>query len=91
MPVKGNTRVSDIRKYILGKFPIYEADEKKTTTIEIANLDGMTYLNTVEDNSIDLVLTDPPYIISRDSGMNKHYNDVKINEKNIKFAKTPED
>jgi len=42
----------------------------------------MNYLKTVENNSIDLILTDPPYIISRESGMNTHYNKVKDNEKN---------
>ena len=26
----------------------------------------------VEDNSVDLILTDPPYIISHDTGMDKH-------------------
>ena len=39
-------------------------------------------VKTVENNSIDLILTDPPYIISRESGMNTHYNKVKDNEKN---------
>jgi site-specific DNA-methyltransferase (adenine-specific) len=35
------------------------------------------------------VLTDPPYIISRDSGMNTHYNTVKQNEENnVEFVKT---
>ncbi len=50
--------------------------------IDIHNVNGMEYLKSINDNSIDLILTDPPYIISRDSGMNKHYNNVKINEKN---------
>ena len=59
------------------------------TNIEIKNTDGISYLKTIENNSIDLILTDPPYLISRDSGMNTHYNNVKTNEKkNIEFMKT---
>ena len=40
-------------------------------TIRIANMEGLEYLKTIESNSIDLVLTDPPYITSRDTGMDK--------------------
>jgi len=64
-------------------------DTMETPNIEIKNMDGMTFLKTIKNNSIDLILTDPPYLISRDSGMNTHYNNVKLNEKkNIKFMKT---
>jgi len=57
--------------------------------IDIKNMDGLQYLSTIENNTIDLILTDPPYIISRDSGMNSHYNKVKQNEENnVKFVKT---
>ena len=45
--------------------------------IEIENKDGLEYLKTIENDSIDLVLTDPPYIISKESGMNNMYNQVK--------------
>lgn len=51
-------------------------------TFDIQNVTGIEYLKTINDNSIDLILTDPPYIISKDSGMNKHYNNVKFNEEN---------
>ena len=47
--------------------------------IDIQNCGGLEYLNAIPDNTIDLILTDPPYIISRNTGMNKHYNDVKFN------------
>jgi site-specific DNA-methyltransferase (adenine-specific) len=58
-------------------------------SIYIQNTDGITHLGCVADGSVDLVLTDPPYIISRDSGMNEHYNTVKDNEaKNITHVKT---
>ena len=53
------------------------------------NIEGMEYLKKIENNSIDLILTDPPYIISRESGMNSHYNKVKENKK--EFMKTVEE
>jgi DNA modification methylase len=51
-------------------------------TIDIKNITGIEYLKTICNGSIDLILTDPPYIISKDSGMNEHYNNVKFNEEN---------
>jgi site-specific DNA-methyltransferase (adenine-specific) len=61
-------------------------------SINVENTDGMSYLSFIENNSIDLILTDPPYIISQDSGMDKHYNAVKENEeKGIKYVKTEEE
>jgi site-specific DNA-methyltransferase (adenine-specific) len=60
--------------------------------IEVNNIDGFEYLKTIEKGSIDLILTDPPYIISRETGMNSHYNAVKQNElDNVKFVKTQEE
>lgn len=65
---------------------------KEENNIEIKNMDGIEYLSGIKNNSIDLILTDPPYIISKDTGMNKHYNKVKENEeKNIEFVKTEDD
>jgi site-specific DNA-methyltransferase (adenine-specific) len=62
------------------------------TTMDLQNTDGLSYLKTIPNSSIDLILTDPPYIISRDSGMNTHYNTVKENEKNqVEFVKTEEE
>jgi site-specific DNA-methyltransferase (adenine-specific) len=61
------------------------------TKYDLQNVDGLVYLSTIDENSIDLILTDPPYIISRDSGMNSHYDAVKSNEENnIEFIKTDE-
>ena len=34
----------------------------------IANIDCIEYLKTIDDNSVDLVLTDPPYFIGFDGG-----------------------
>ena len=51
--------------------------------------EGLLFLSTITNKSIDLVLTDPPYIISRESGMNTHFNNVKTNKK--EFVKTEDD
>jgi len=56
--------------------------------MDIKNCDGLDLLNTLKNNSIDLVLTDPPYIISRDSGMDKYTDQVKQIEKEGKNVKT---
>ena len=62
------------------------------STIDIQNIEGLEYLSYIEDKSIDLILTDPPYIISKETGMNKHYNEVKENEENsIQYVKTEEE
>ena len=53
--------------------------EPIVSDIEVKNMDGLQYLSTIPDGSVDLILTDPPYIISKDSGMNTHYNKVKHN------------
>ena len=69
-----------------------ETDTFIKDNIQIYNKDGLELLKTIDNNSIDLILTDPPYIISKDSGMNTHYNLVKENEKNgVKFVKTEEE
>ena len=57
---------------------IIKTNQKKTV-IEIKNIDGIEYLSTIDDNSIDLILTDPPYMTSRKTGMDNHYNKVKEN------------
>jgi site-specific DNA-methyltransferase (adenine-specific) len=51
-------------------------------TIEIKCQDGLSLMKEVKDGSVDLILTDPPYIISKDNGMNNFYNAVKSNEDN---------
>lgn len=53
---------------------------EENNDIEIKKMDGFEYMKNIPNNSIDLILTDPPYIISKDSGMNEHYNNVKFNE-----------
>tara|TARA_Y100000389_G_C17466276_1_gene525920 strand:+ start:119 stop:946 length:828 start_codon:yes stop_codon:yes gene_type:complete len=57
--------------------------------IDVQNVCGFEYLKNVADGSVDLVLTDPPYIISRESGMDTLYKKVKKNEEeNIVYDKT---
>lgn len=63
-----------------------------SSIIEVANEEGLIYLSTIQNNSIHLVLTDPPYIISKETGMNQHYNKVQQNEENdVEFVKTEEE
>ena len=42
----------------------------------IKNQEGLQFLSGLPDESVDLVLTDPPYITSRDSGMDKWVDHV---------------
>ena len=83
-PCKPNTVVETVAETV--------AETVVKTLIEVKNIDGLEYLKTVDNGSIDLILTDPPYIISKDSGFNEHYNNVKYNEENsIEFVKTEEE
>ena len=47
------------------------------TDIHIKHQEGIDFLKTLADNSVDLILTDPPYLISKDSGMNKFVKEVE--------------
>lgn len=61
-------------------------------TIDIVNADGIEYLKSIEDNSIDLVLTDPPYITSSETGMGNLHKQIKDNQaKGVEFVKTEDD
>jgi len=69
-----------------------ELQNKLITDLEIKNEEGLKYLESIKNNSIDLILTDPPYITSSDSGMDKLNKQIKENkEKGIKFVKTEDD
>lgn len=57
----------------------------------IYNQEGIEFLNLVKDNSIDLILTDPPYIISKESGMNKFVKEVAEIDASGENKKTEED
>ena len=45
--------------------------------ISFENKEGLEFLKTVDNNSIDLVLTDPPYIISKETGMNTFRDSIE--------------
>jgi len=58
----------------------------------IENNEGIWFLNNkVDDNTIDLILTDPPYITSRKTGMDTHSKKVKTAEENNTYIKTEAD
>lgn len=67
-----------------------ETESKSENKINIQKMEGLEFLqNAVENKSVDLILTDPPYIISKETGMDKHFNTVKENEEEgIEFVKT---
>jgi site-specific DNA-methyltransferase (adenine-specific) len=74
---------------VVSILPSLQTLNNPTVKLEIKNSDGLEYLKTIEPNSVDLILTDPPYIISRDSGMNTHYENVKKNEaEGVEYVKT---
>jgi len=60
--------------------------------ISILNKEGLEFLSELADNSIDLVLTDPPYVISQETGMDRWVHHVAKQDKAVASyaAKTPE-
>ena len=59
--------------------------------IKVFLKEGLEFLVDIPDNSIDLVLTDPPYITSRDTGMDKWAKHVEQQDKLSNNVKTEED
>ena len=59
--------------------------------INIENKDGIEFLSSLDDNSIDLIITDPPYLISKESGMEKFQKEVKKLDESGKNKKTIEE
>lgn len=55
---------------------------------EIKNLEGLKYLKTIKNNSVNLILTDPPYIISHKTGMDEHSKVVKNADNTDIYTKT---
>ena len=81
-----------MKEELIKEEPIKEEPIKEPIKIDIQNICGLDYLKTINNNSIDLILTDPPYIISKESGMDEHFNTVKFNEDNdILFVKTEDE
>ena len=69
-------------KLLEHKASIEKSIANPNPSISVENMCGLEYLKTLDPNSIDLILTDPPYIISKSTGLDKHYNNVKYNEAN---------
>jgi len=60
--------------------------------IKLLNQEGLQFLSDIADNSVDLILTDPPYITSRDSGMDKWVDHVaKQDQEGAKDLRTEND
>ena len=59
--------------------------------MSIHNKDGVAFLSDLPDNSVDLILTDPPYLISKDSGMNKFVKECDKLKESGKNKKTEEE
>lgn len=69
-------------KVVKKKKPSAETTTDKPVTdttepnIDVKNIDGMDFLQETGNSSVDLVLTDPPYITSRKTGMDEHSKKV---------------
>ena len=59
--------------------------------INVENKEGIKFLTEIPNNSVDLILTDPHYLISKDSGMNKFVKEVAQLEESGKNKKTEEE
>ena len=60
-------------------------------SIDIQNKGGISFMKELPNNSVDLILTDPPYLISKDSGMNKFVKEVAQLKESGKNKKTEEE
>tara|TARA_B100000886_G_scaffold108574_1_gene72607 strand:- start:8935 stop:9759 length:825 start_codon:yes stop_codon:yes gene_type:complete len=58
--------------------------------MNIENKDGVEFLKSLDDNSIDLIITDPPYLISKETGMNTFQKEVQKIDQSGENKKTPE-
>ena len=56
--------------------------------MDIRHCDGRELLQTLKDGSVDLILTDPPYIISHETGMNALHDAI---ESGKNLSKTEEE
>jgi len=60
--------------------------------INLTHQEGLQFLSAIPDNSVDLILTDPPYITSIDSGMDKWVEHVAQQDASGSVnVKTPEE
>ena len=63
-------------------------EESETPDIKIINIDCMIELSKMEDNSIDCIITDPPYFIDK---LDNNWSSIEINndEKNSHIKHLP--
>ena len=59
--------------------------------MNIQHKDGIEFLKSLQDNSVDLIITDPPYLISKETGMNTFQKEVKKIEQSGENKKTQEE
>ena len=59
--------------------------------MNIEHKDGIEFLKSLQDNSVDLIITDPPYLISKETGMNKFEKEVQKIDQSGKNKKTLEE
>ncbi len=59
--------------------------------MNIQHSEGLTFVKNIDKLSVDLVLTDPPYITSRKTGMDVHYKLVNELKDSGNSAKTEEE
>ena len=60
--------------------------------MDIQNKEGIDYLSTIDNNSVNLILTDPPYITSTETGMGNLHKQIQKNKKmGIEYVKTEEE
>ena len=45
--------------------------------MDIQHSDGLHYLSKIPKNSVDLIITDPPYITSSTTGMGNLYKQIQ--------------
>jgi len=69
-----------------------EIKNEVSPLINVENKEGMEFLKSIKNNTIDLILTDPPYITSSKTGMGELYKTIQKNKKlGIKNVKTEKD
>ena len=79
-----------VKKKIIKRKPKLENVDTSSKD-KILNMEGLSYLSTIKDRSVDLVLTDPPYITSRKTGMDIHAKNAKKCDEENSNTKTEDD
>jgi len=69
--------------------PLFQLDDTKNM-YEFYTKDALEFLKQIQDNSIDMVLTDPPYFINEEISVIRRSNKMKFSWKDIDFKKDTE-